>query len=382
MKVLQRYFVSQIVQSVLFVLVAFIALFTFFDLIGELQAVGRGNYRLQHAFLYILMGIPGYIYELMPIAVLIGTIYALAQFAARSEYTIMRASSMSTLMACGMLAKIALLFVVLTFVVGEGIAPITSKMAAQFKLNVQDTNVASEFRSGMWSKDVIREHGSSGAIIGSRFLNVGTMRPDGELQRIRVYEFDNDLHLLTTTSAARAQFLGNNTWRLLDVSETTLSREATDPKPVQPGSPPLITSKKIESKELVSEITPNILSVLAVDPDKMSAYNLYVYKKHLAENNQDTTRHDIAFWKKVVYPFSAFVMVALALPFAYLHFRSGGVGLKIFSGIMIGVGFVLINNLFSHLGLLNTWPAFITAITPSILFFTAALGALRWVERH
>jgi len=98
--------------------------------------------------------------------------------AARSEYTIMRASSMSTLMACGMLAKIALLFVVLTFIVGEGIAPITSKMAAQFKLNVQDTNVASEFRSGMWSKDVIREYGSSGAIIGSRFLNVGTNSTD------------------------------------------------------------------------------------------------------------------------------------------------------------------------------------------------------------
>lgn len=382
MKVIQRYFISEIVQAVLFVLVAFLALFTFFDLIGELQRIGRGDYRLQHAFIYILMGIPGYIYELMPIAVLIGTIYALAQFAARSEFTIMRASSMSTLMACGILAKIGLFFVILTFIVGEGIVPVTSKMAEQFKLRVQGTNVASEFRTGLWSKDVIRQHGSSGPVIGSRFMNVGTMRPDGELQKIKVYEFDNDLRLLTLTSAARAHYVGKNTWRLLDVSESTLNRTATDPKLPFPDASAEISSRKLESKELLSEITPSILSVLAVDPDKMSAYNLYVYKRHLAENNQDTARHGIALWKKIIYPFSIFVMMALALPFAYLHFRSGGVSLKIFSGIMIGVSFVLINNLFSHLGLLNTWPAFITAIIPSSLFFASAIGALWWVERH
>lgn len=382
MKVIQRYFITEVVQAVLFVLVAFLALFTFFDLIGELQRIGRGDYRLQHAFIYILMGIPGYIYELMPIAVLIGTIYALAQFAARSEFTIMRASSMSTLMACGILAKIGLFFVILTFIVGEGVVPVTSKMAEQFKLRVQGTNVASEFRTGLWSKDVIREHGSSGTVIGSRFMNVGTMRPDGELQRIKVYEFDNDLRLLTLTSAASGHYIGKNTWRLLDVSESTLNRAAADPKLPFPDASAEISSRKLESKELLSEITPSILSVLAVDPDKMSAYNLYVYKRHLAENNQDTARHGIALWKKIIYPFSIFVMMALALPFAYLHFRSGGVSLKIFSGIMIGVSFVLINNLFSHLGLLNTWPAFITAIIPSTLFFASAIGALWWVERH
>ena len=108
MKILQRYFLSQILRSVLFVLFAFLGLFAFFDLIGELSSVGRGGYQLQHVLIYILLGFPGYIYELMPFAVLIGTIYALAMFASNSEYTIMRVSSLSTLDACWMLAKVGL----------------------------------------------------------------------------------------------------------------------------------------------------------------------------------------------------------------------------------------------------------------------------------
>jgi lipopolysaccharide export system permease protein len=143
-----------------------------------------------------------------------------------------------------------------------------------------------------------------------------------------------------------------------------------------------VSIEKLAETSLISEVTPEILSVLFTDPDRMSAYDLYTYTRHLELNNQRTERYDIAFWKKIIYPFSIFVMMALALPFAYLHFRAGGVSLKIFAGIMIGVGFQLLNTLFSHLGLLNGWPAFLTAATPSLFFLLVALGALRWVERH
>src|SRR4051794_34924799 len=129
MKVLQRYFAAEIIRSVFFVLIAFLALFAFFDLMGELKSIGRGGYQIQHAFLYVLMGMPGYTYELMPIAALIGTIWVLAQFASRSEFTIMRVSSMSTWMAGRMLAKIGLLFVVITFLFGEFLSPMATDMA-------------------------------------------------------------------------------------------------------------------------------------------------------------------------------------------------------------------------------------------------------------
>ena len=85
----------------------------------------------------------------------------------------------------------------------------------------------------------------------------------------------------------------------------------------------------------------------------MSANELAVYTRHLAENRQETERFKIAFWKKLIDPLSIFVLMALALPFGYLQTRSGGVSLKIFIGIMIGVSFLLINTLFSHVGMLS-----------------------------
>jgi lipopolysaccharide export system permease protein len=390
MTVLQRYFATEIMQAVLFVLVAFLALFAFFELTTEIQSVGRGGYALQHAVLYVLMGLPSYVYQLMPIAALIGTIYTLAQFASRSEFTIMRASNLSTLRAGWMLMKIALVLVLITFLFGEVIAPMSSSAAEKLKLRSQGTAISQEFRSGLWTKDVIRENGLKGAIIGSRFLNVKELQPNGQLVDLKLYEFDREFRLQALVVAKQATYQGKNTWHLHEVTETRFLNALVG----QGGGPDgslqaaisnnstLVSTKKTESKAFVSEVTPQIISVLFADPDRMSAYDLALYKRHLEENKQDTQRHQIAFWKKVIYPFAIFVMMALALPFAYLHVRSGGVSLKIFIGIMIGVSFQLLNSLFSTLGLLNTWPPLATALAPSLLFLLLAMAALWWVERH
>jgi lipopolysaccharide export system permease protein len=375
MKVLDRYIASQVVGAVAFVLVAFLALFAFFDLMEELPSVGRGGYALQHAFLYVVLRLPGYIYDLLPIAALIGTIYTLAQLAARSEFTIMRASSMSTATAGWILAKIGLVLVLVTFLFGEVISPATSEMAEKLKVQVQGRAIGQEFRSGLWTKDVIRKDGLSGDPIGSRFINVREVRPNGQLKKVKLYEFDRDFRLTAVITAAHADYRGNNTWRLADVSETRFSGEALD-------NSASVSTGKAPTRDLVSEITPEILGVVFADPDRMSAQDLAAYTRHLAENNQNTERYEIAFWKKIVYPFAVLVMMALALPFAYLHFRAGGVSLKIFIGIMIGVSFQLLNRLFSHIGLLNTWPALSTAVLPSAVFLLIAVSALLWVQRH
>ncbi|SFI19779.1 lipopolysaccharide export system permease protein [Collimonas sp. OK307] len=377
MKVLQRYFTSEIVRSVLFTLAAFLALFAFFDLMNELPSVGRGGYKLQHAFLFVVLGMPGYAYELMPIAALIGTIYTLSQFAARSEFTIMRVSSMSTMMTAKILLKIGLLFVVATVLIGEFVSPKSAEIAEKVKLQSKGSSISQKFKTGLWSKDVIRADGTSGDIVGSRFINIGEIRPDGQLVGVKLYEFDRNLHMTAQIQAGKAEYQGQHVWRMDDVVQTdfvngTSTAEIT-------GS---IGIKKFPTKDLVSEITPEILSVLFADPDHMSAYNLWAYSRHLAENNQHSERYDIAFWKKLVYPLSVLVMMALALPFAYLHFRTGGVSLKIFTGIMIGVSFQLVNTLFSHLGLLNTWPPFFTAALPSTIFLLIAIGALWKIERQ
>jgi len=382
MKVLQRYFAVEILRSVAFVLAAFLALSMFFDLMGELKAIGRGGYQLQHAFLYVLMGVPGYVYELMPIAALIGTIWALAQFASRSEFTIMRVSSMSTGMAARMLAKIGVLLVGVTFLFGELLAPLSSEIGEKMKLQLQGASISQQFRSGLWAKDQIKENGTSGKVTGTRFLNVRDMRTQGELNNVKIYDFDSSFRLTGLTTAAQARYTAENTWQLTTVTETLFPNIVLGPNTSVADLKGAISTRTLPAKTMISEITPAILGVLFADPDRMSANSLLAYTRHLAENKQTTGRYEIAFWKKIVYPFAVLVMMALALPFAYLQTRSGGVSLKIFSGIMIGVSFHLLNTLFSHIGLLNTWPALATALLPSVFFLLLAIGALWWVERH
>jgi lipopolysaccharide export system permease protein len=382
MKVLQRYFVDEVTRSVLFVLLAFLSLFSFYDLTGELKSIGRGGYQLHHAFSYVLLGVPGRVYELMPIAALIGTIWALAQFASRSEFTIMRVSGMSTAKAGWMLAKIGLAFVFITFLFGEILSPIASDAAEKLKLRAQGASVSQEFRSGWWAKDVIKANGVSGDAIGTRFLNAQEVRTDGELRNVKLYEFDHEFRMTALVTAGNAHYQGNHVWRLADVSVTHFPNNLVGADMLSPDLAAAISSTKLPSKDLVSEITPQILSVLFADPDRMSAYSLLTYTRHLAENKQDTPRYEIAFWKKLIYPFAVLVMMALALPFAYMHVRAGGVSLKIFIGIMIGVSFELLNGLFSHLGLLNTWPPLATALLPSVVFLLFALVALWRVEHR
>lgn len=378
MKILQRYFASEIIKSVLFVLLAFLALFAFFDLMTEVNSVGRGAYRLKHAFYYIFLNLPGYIYELMPVAVLIGTIYALARFAANSEFTIMRASSMSTLHAGGILAKIGVVFMLVTLAVGEFITPYSSTKAASFR----DSMLQRDFSSSIWSRDTLYENGLEGKVTGSRFINIGGFRTDQSVRHVQFYEFNTAQQLQRMVTAKEGRYLGNHEWELTGVTEDVITAPARPGQARFPASAPGFATRQLDSMRMFSELTPDILSVLAVDATKMSAYGLAVYNRHMEANNQDTAAYQIAFWKKIVYPFSVFVMMALALPFAYLHFRSGGISVKIFTGIMIGVLFMLLNSLFSHLGLLNTWPAFLTAVLPSVIFLLFACGALWWAERH
>jgi lipopolysaccharide export system permease protein len=394
MKILQRYFLVSITQAVAFALAGLLGLIAFMDLTQELPAVGKGGYLLQHAMLYVLLLLPGHVYEVMPVAALFGTIYTMAQFAQSSEFTIMRASSMSTRQAGWMLAKIAVVFVVITFVFGELVTPRTAPLAERVRLSARGATVSAEFRSGMWTKDVVHNGGPKGPVTGSRFFNARQIQPDGSLRDVHIYEFDNSMRMRTLLTAASASYVGNSTWRLQDVTENVFSNSRMLP---EPGAPvpngqtiqstfgldtAAVATRKLPSLDLVSEITPKILSVSRSDPERMSANELAVYTRHLAENRQETERFKIAFWKKLIAPLSIFVMMAIALPFGYLQTRSGGISLKIFIGIMIGVSFMLIDSLFSHLGMLSTWPAFLTAVAPSLLFLLLAIAALRWVERH
>jgi lipopolysaccharide export system permease protein len=378
MNILEKYFAREIARSVLFVLLSFIGLLVFFDVVNEVKNVGIGGYTIVNAMYYVLLGMPGYVYEYMPLSALIGTIFVMAQFASRSEFTIMRVSGFSTSQAIKMLLKVGLVFVAVTFLFGELFAPATYRLSKKYKIGVLQSAHKQDFQSGLWTKDLIRSDGLKGEITGSRFINVNKVNANGKLMGIQFYDLDNQFRLIKQVKADRAEYQGKSVWRLHQVEEIYFPLSLSETEMTQ------VVVKELPYIDLISEITPTILLASSADndTDRMSAYDLRLYSNHLLDNKQNAEKFEIAFWKKVIYPFAVLVMMALALPFAYLHFRSGGVSLKIFAGIMIGVVFYLLNNIFAHIGLLNTWPPFITAVLPSLLFLAAAMAALWYVERH
>jgi lipopolysaccharide export system permease protein len=370
-----RYLAREIATAVVFVLVAFLALFAFFDFINELDDVGRAGYSLAAASLYVLLTLPSRTYEVMPIATLIGSVYALAQLASHSEFTAMRASGLSRTRALGELIRLGAWIALFTALIGEVLAPPAERLAQELRLSSLGSAVGGQLRSGLWIRDSLRD--SAGEVQRIRFVNVGELMPDATLRRVRIMEFDQQMRLSEVVKADRGVFSEPGVWQLTGVN-TTLYHQVETSEPL-----PLLRTEiaSVATRIWNSELTPALLSVLMVMPERMSAINLFNYIRHLRENQQNTELHEIAFWKKVVYPLAVIVMMALALPFAYLQSRAGGIGYKVFAGIMLGVAFHFLNGLFSHLGLLNTWPPLLAVSIPSIAAFVVAIGLLRWVDR-
>jgi lipopolysaccharide export system permease protein len=356
MNLLRRYLVGEVFSATLFVFIALISLFSLLDLIRELKDLGLGNYRLPQIFSYVLLSVPGHVYELFPIAALIGAIFALAQLAASSEYTVIRVSGVSMLRFAGVLAQIGIVFAVANFLVGELIAPVAEQAAQRLRVRATTGVVASDFRSGLWVREA------------SRFVNVQQALPDATLAGVRIYEFDSEYQLRTISHASRGTYQPDEHWLLEGVVRTRFdgARARADQLP---------------QIYWTSVLTPSLLNVLLVDPQQRSARDLFTYVQHLRDNRQQTARFEIALWTKFTYPLAVVVMLILALPFVHLQRRVGGIGTKIFAGIMLGLAFHLVNRLVGHAGSIYEWPVALSALLPSALFLLLAI-VMMWLQER
>lgn len=357
MRTLRRYLATEIVAATALVTAALLMLFAFFDLIDQIKDLGRGTYNMRRILVHVLLSVPDHAYALFPVAALIGTLFALARLVAGSEYTVMRTSGVSTPRFALTLASIGLGFAVLTFAFGEFIAPPAEQLAQRIRSQAITGVVAREFRSGLWIKD------------DRRFINVIEVLPDSTLRGVRIYEFDERSRLASVSYAQRGRYQHGRRWLLQDVIQTQFDEMRT-------------SVREIPELEWQSVLDPDLIAVLLVKPEQMSAWNLYSYSQHLKENRQKALRYEIALWAKFVNPFAVVVMMVLALPFAHLQSRQAGIGAKIFTGIMLGLVFYLMNRLFSHLGLLSSWPPLATAVMPTAIFLSVAIALMWWQERR
>jgi lipopolysaccharide export system permease protein len=362
MQIFKRYFWQETSINILMMMLGLLAMFSFFDLIQELDSLGQGNYGISQMLVFVLLSIPGHIYDVVPVAVLVGMMYSLGTLARNSELVVMRVSGLSLFNIALILLKVGLLFTVLTFFVGELITPISEKMAQRLRVKATDSVIAQDFRTGMWVKD------------GKSFVNVETVLLDASLLNVHIYEFDENFKLRSISVAKKGNY-EDERWALSEVTQTKFN-----------------TFKKVEQNNIQTQffskaswkslIRPELLNVLLVAPEKMSVWNLYAFIQHLQSNKQKTTRYDVALWSKIIYPLACMVMVILALPFGFIQQRSGGTSAKLFIGVMLGVAYQILNRVFIHLGVLNDWPPLMSAITPTIIFLMAGLSMLFVIERR
>ena len=386
MKTVRRLFYADIVSAVAFVALAFLSLSFFIDFVDQLADVGRGGYTVVHAALYALLLLPGHFYEVAPIAVLIGTIYTLARLAQSSQYTILRTGGLGPGRALSLLASLGLIFGVLTFLVGDYLAPLGERQAGQ--LQARHKGGLKLGPSGAWLKD----HANTPDGERSYSISVGSAGPGALLNDIRIFEFDADGRLLRRIAAASAQVQPNANWSLREVSVTRWVAGDGDGSGAGVGVAAAVaggaaagaaraTDTKLPTLEWRSSLSAAVVAAAVSPASSMSTLALFRYIGHLADNEQAAQSYQIQFWKRALYPFACLVMVGLALPFAYMHARAGGVSLKVFGGIMLGISFVLLNNVAGHLGLLRDWTPWMVAAAPSALYLLLSFGAFSWLVR-
>lgn len=374
MKTIRQLIYKETIQAVAFVALGFLTLFFFFDFVDELAQVGKsfggssmGTYQVQHALLYVLLLTPNHLYELLPIAVLIGSVFVMARFAQSSEFTILRTSGLGPGLALKMLLGLGAIFVAFTFVIGDYVSPVADRTAQLLKARY--LGQISIGQTGAWLKE---KQGKNAYAV-----NVSAMSSDAQMVGVRLFEFDTTGAIVSMTTAKQGFFQEDASWNLVNVQrrEYALQGETTAKSADASARLPKIKHSMLETYRWPTEINAEMLSVALLKPDRMSTIDLFQYIRHLNANAQITQLYEIQFWKKVFYPLSCLVMLVLALPFAYLHFRSGGITAYVFGGVLIGISFFVLNNIFDYFGNLLTWSPLLTAAAPSLVYSMLSLAA-------
>ena len=362
MKTLRRLIYGEVFTAVTFVTLSFLALFFFFDMVDELQNIGKTpQYQFEHAATYVLLLIPGHLYELLPISVLIGTIFVMARLAQSSEFTILRTSGLGPFLALRNLISLGLAFVIITFAVGDYLTPVCDRYGQLLKAQyLREITVG---KTGAWLRE--RQDQKSYAV------NVSSLTPQGEPAGIRIFEFNDKGEWVSLTKARQAHITDQNTWVLEGIERD--ERSSTQTQKDQ------LIRTYLANDTWPSAITSEMISVALLKPERMRTVDLFAYIRHLENNGQATQAFEIEFWKKVFYPLSCLVMVVLALPFAYLHFRSGNIAGHVFGGVLAGISFFLLNNVFSYVGNINQWAPWFAAAAPGLLYSLASLASFAWL---
>ncbi len=374
MNTARRYLASEIYRSTAVVLLALVGLFTFFALIDDLDNIGP-KFTLLSLFYLQGLAFPTRLYDLLPIGLLIGAVLALAGLAQRNELVILRVSGVSGLKLLGMLWLITIPLVLGAFILSEVVTPAAEIKSSEANLKLLGRAEGGRLSSGYWFKEP-----TPGG--GTRVINITRLLAVGGVSGITLYEFRKDQELTTFIQAKKGHF-SQGKLVLDDVVQTQIDTSskaalANARAPVEP----IIHVRSLPETTIPTTLTPQRLIARILTPERMSIRDLLDYIGYLHANKLQTQRQVVALWRKIAYPFTLLVMITIAAPVGFMQTRRGGVGSKVFVGILLGVGFFMLNQLALNVGMLSKWPPWVTALVPNLAVLGLALGVLLLMENH
>ena len=342
MSVLQRYIAKTILASTILVLLVLLGLYTFMDFITELDDLGKGQYQITDIAAYMALSMPKRIYELLPIAALLGSVLGLGNLASQSELVAMRAAGISVAQINKAVMIVAVSLMIIAVFIGEVLRPPAEQKAREVQSVAQTGTVGSRSDHGFWTRD------------GLHFNHIKQILPDGRFAGISIYEFDlkNRLRIITTAEQAEYE---EDSWTLSNVVQSTIDEQG-------------VRVRSVEHARWKSQLNPGMVNIVVVPPEFLPVWGLLEYVSFLQKNHQAVERYQMAFWMKVMMPISSAVMVFLAVPFIFGPLRSSPVGGRILAGALVGIGFHLFNQSFQHLGLVFGVLPWLAAAFPTAVF--------------
>ncbi|MGM3163025.1 LPS export ABC transporter permease LptG [Dickeya undicola] len=342
-RVLDRYIGKTIFNTIMMTLFMLVSLSGIIKFVDQLRKVGQGSYSVAGAGVYTLLSVPKDIEIFFPMAALLGALLGLGTLATRSELVVMQASGFTRLQIAGSVMKTAIPLVLLTMAIGEWVAPAGEQMARNYRSQMMYGGSMLSTQSGMWAKD------------GNDFVYIQRVAGENELVGVNIYHFDKQSKLLSVRYAASAVY-ENGAWKLSQVEESDL-RDSKQ-----------IGGSQTVSGEWKTNLTPDKLGVVALEPDALSIRGLYDYITYLRQSGQEANRYLLNMWSKLFAPLSVAVMMLMALSFIFGPLRSVPAGMRIVIGISFGFLFYVLDQIFGPLSLVYHIPPVLGALLPSALF--------------
>ncbi len=355
MNVLTGYVIREVLKGSFIALLLLLTLFNLFTLSDELRFLGKGTYGLKDIFYFLALTSPTTFYELIPASALLGSLFVLGNMGNNRELIAMQAAGLSVFGIIKAVLWAGAILVVISVLVGELVAPNTEKTARELKATAQNGQIFLNARYGLWLRE------------GKRFINVRQVKDDGNLADISIYELDDQHHLRQVTHAEQATFITGQQWKLERIKYSIISTEQ------------MLANQQSE-QDWTSSIEPDLLKVVVVSADNLSLYDLAMYVDYLKDNHQKSQVFEMAFWGRVVNPLLTFIMLLVSVPFVIGVKRGVNVGSRMMIGVVIGMGFNLVDKIVSHIGLIYDLNPPLIAVAPSLAALVLALFAVNRLQ--